>query len=53
MTNKQKREIVEILNSTRKVADVSQAEKEYNKKLDDLIFAVNSSSQWVSKIPMW
>jgi hypothetical protein len=53
MTNKQKEEIVELLEKHRIERPFCQHDEELNKKLNELIFAVKSSSKWVSKIPMW
>jgi hypothetical protein len=46
MTHKEKEEIVEFLEHFR-VADIGNAGKEYNKKLDRMIFAVKSSSAYI------
>jgi hypothetical protein len=46
MTTKQKSEIVEFIEQHR-VADIGNAGKEYNKKLDRMIFAVKSSSVYI------
>ena len=46
MTQKEKEEIVEFFEHFR-VADIGTAGKEYNKKLDRMIFAVKSSSAYI------